>query len=272
MKKIILIFLLLVGITAIGNAQVPTEHKGGVYIGQFASDPVNMERPNKVGFYWNTTTFKFRKWDGTTWSDLISGSLQDLQSVLDTGKYAENSDQTSYVDFDILPTLGAGAIDLFLTDNLTNGNFYLTNKLFALGAGEQLSTNVGAIAASKNEVVMSYGPYNNPTINSTSLIINRNSALRTHIFLNSPASTIDNTDYFVPLSVNNQFADSNGNITIAGGGENLQQTTDIGDITTNSITISNTIEGFNVVNPATSEKLLHLLNQLIQYNYLHRLL
>jgi hypothetical protein len=42
-----------------------------------------------------------------------------------------------------------------------------------------------------------------------------------------------------PISVNGNFADTTGNITVAGGSQNLQQVTDVGNTTTNPIIISN---------------------------------
>jgi hypothetical protein len=72
MKKIILIFLLLIG--SFAEAQKPAKHSNGVQIGDPSGtsiDPVSLETPGVVAIYWNTTLAEFRKWDGSVWSTLV---------------------------------------------------------------------------------------------------------------------------------------------------------------------------------------------------------
>jgi len=70
MKKII--FLLAFLFATITNAQTPARHYGGVILGSFASDPTGVSAGQ---IYWNTTDNKFRVFDGTVWTALVSDGL-----------------------------------------------------------------------------------------------------------------------------------------------------------------------------------------------------
>ena len=85
MKKIyLLIVFMLFSLTAI--SQSPARHPNGVTIGDpigTSSDPASLEKPTGATIYWNTTLGKFRKWNGTIWSDLIvaagAGSIYETE-------------------------------------------------------------------------------------------------------------------------------------------------------------------------------------------------
>jgi hypothetical protein len=86
MKKII--FLLAFLFATITNAQTPARHYGGVILGSFASDPTGVSAGQ---IYWNTTDNKFRAYDGSVWSDLVSGGVA-LSDVLANGNTSGAND------------------------------------------------------------------------------------------------------------------------------------------------------------------------------------
>lgn len=79
MKKLILITGLFLSIFI--NAQTPDFHFNGVSIGSFSSDPVTLEITGEAVFYWNTTNKIFRKWDGTSWSDMAQVMFDGIDTT-----------------------------------------------------------------------------------------------------------------------------------------------------------------------------------------------
>jgi hypothetical protein len=104
MKKIFLIFALF--FVSISFAQIgskPSEFKNGINIGDrtgTAGDPAS----GKAGdIYWNDTNKVFRKYNGTSWSDLGSGGanalidLTDVTLATPTNRFALMANGTSFV-------------------------------------------------------------------------------------------------------------------------------------------------------------------------------
>ena len=90
MKKLFLLLAFL--IATITYAQTPARHYGGVILGSFAADPTGVMAGQ---IYWNTTSSKFRAYNGSTWSNLVSGGgggSQDLESVLSQGNFSGTND------------------------------------------------------------------------------------------------------------------------------------------------------------------------------------
>lgn len=72
MKKLFLLCMLIcLSITM--NCQTPNYHKGGVILGSFNNDPTGLRAGQ---LYWNTTTSRFRQFNGTIWQDITA----DVQS------------------------------------------------------------------------------------------------------------------------------------------------------------------------------------------------
>ena len=108
MKKII--FLLAFLFATITYAQTPARHYGGVILGSFASDPTGVMEGQ---IYWNTTNNNFRAYDGTTWSDFVSGSNVNLQDVTDVGNTITNN-------IEIESSIGIGKTFKVYRDTNTN--------------------------------------------------------------------------------------------------------------------------------------------------------
>lgn len=135
MKKLFLILGFIFIYCFQAESQNPDFHFDGVVIGSFASDPVTGIAGQ---LYWNTVSNKFRKHNGTLWSDLVTvGGASIYEAELTNGQnninVGFNLESTTLVYFNgkLVPnSLWSGegtqilnlSLDTKLHDNLTVKN------------------------------------------------------------------------------------------------------------------------------------------------------
>jgi hypothetical protein len=108
MKKIFMLIALT--ISFLSFAQNPDKHKNGVIIGGGTTDPVGVSAGQ---IHWDSDDLKFRKYDGTVWSDLIPASqLSDLTDVNTSTPTNRNVLVADGVDFESRALVEADISDL----------------------------------------------------------------------------------------------------------------------------------------------------------------
>lgn len=89
MKKLFLLIALLIAFVSF--SQNPARHTNGVIIGDPSGTSADPTGTKEGQIYWNSTLLKFRKFNGTTWSDLTVATVPNLQDVTDIGDVTTNS-------------------------------------------------------------------------------------------------------------------------------------------------------------------------------------
>lgn len=165
-------------------------------------------------------------------NDLITaspaGTIQDLQSVLDTGTLANYGPWERYLDLNV----AGGQVTLSL-DNAVDKTFdmYCTYDYFNISTTNSAGPNglftvggIDGVRLKKTE---------NGNSNSINLKMGTTVAAEVDVFVNTPSTAVLNQNYIMPLSINGIYADADGDIA-----STLQSVTDVGKTTTNDVTIS----------------------------------
>lgn len=118
MKKLFLFIVLLIGF--LGHSQIPAKFKDGIVIGSFTEDPA----VGKAGqIFWDSDDMKFRKHDGSVWSDLIPPAGAEANNLSTSVTWVNvpdaNITQSSVTQHQAALSIAIGQITGF-TNNSTN--------------------------------------------------------------------------------------------------------------------------------------------------------
>lgn len=202
MKKIILLFLVLVSYTGFSQVTIPTEYT--------IQNPLRLKTVN-VGSKSDSVLVRgadqIIKYVPQSSIDGSGGGSQNLQQTLENGNTTDQSiEMTSGNSY---TSLGAGSLLLIHNDTIHNASAW---------SGLNLNSETYSGITTVNGL-LTLGSHKTGYSNSFSYLLPsvENSFGTTYFRL--PINNIDEGhEYKLPVSVNGNFADENGNITISGGG------------------------------------------------------
>jgi hypothetical protein len=173
-----------------------------------------------IGDWYIRSGISLYQYNGDIWVLLSSVPIvlpapQDLQSVLDTGDYAESSNLYSSAEINLDDNNPLVSFYMGSASSISYSELTLSNSGFLLeGSGGGTSPTYSLDTESYNKLLPD-------DTGQLSFRLGNVTAKNINIHLNTPSNAIDDTTYTIPLSVNGVFADVDGNIPVTGANSSI---------------------------------------------------